>query len=85
MQCQQDLAYGAAQGASPCANVSNREEVGELPGVVVVDVLRFGADAEMLAPKSLRASAMEALRLALGLLEALAYRLTVLGWAFLFG
>ena len=30
------------------------------------DVLRFGADVEVLAPKSLRASAMEALRLALG-------------------
>jgi predicted DNA-binding transcriptional regulator YafY len=30
------------------------------------DVLRFGADVEALAPKSLRASAMEALRLALG-------------------
>ncbi len=30
------------------------------------DVLRFGADVEVLAPKSLRASATEALRLALG-------------------
>jgi predicted DNA-binding transcriptional regulator YafY len=30
------------------------------------DVLRFGADVEVLAPKSLRASAMDALRLALG-------------------
>ena len=30
------------------------------------DVLRFGADAEMLAPKSLLASVMKALRLALG-------------------
>ena len=30
------------------------------------DVLRFGADVEVLAPKSLRAIAMEALRLALG-------------------
>ena len=30
------------------------------------DVLRFGADAEMLTPKSLLASVMKALRLALG-------------------